>query len=146
MESLTIVDVFVGIAVCNLCKNKEPGDLISQVSPALQRKPLNDLLQKLAITAPYRWCSLRRGGAIHEFRRSNNLASVCLKGRWTEVRAARIAFATVWHSCLSLALLSRLDYESICFIGLTPPHPPVSIVSTFLTLPLSRLLLAASKR
>ncbi|CAE7270082.1 unnamed protein product [Symbiodinium sp. CCMP2592] len=105
VESLTIDDTFVGTAISNFCKHKQPGDLLSQVSPGLQRKRLNDLLEKLAITAPYRWYSLRRGGATHEFRRSNNLASVCLRGRWSAVRTARI------YLCDGLAQLSELQLQ-----------------------------------
>ena len=103
VESLTIDDMFVATSVANFCRHKQPGDLLSQVSPGLQRKRLNDLLNKLGIQAPYRWYSLRRGGATHEFRRSNNLPSVCLKGRWTAVRTARI------YLCDGLAQLSELQ-------------------------------------
>ena len=54
VESLTIDDMFVGTSVANFCRHKQPGDLLSQVSPGLQRKRLNDLLHKLGIQAPYR--------------------------------------------------------------------------------------------
>ena len=67
VESLTIDDVFVGTSVANFCRHKQPGDLLSQVSPGLQRKRLNDLLHKLGIQAPYRWSRFGEEGPRMNF-------------------------------------------------------------------------------
>ena len=75
-ESVTIEDPCVGTAVVNLCSSWAPGDLLSSVSPGVQRKRLHELLCHLNLQVPFRWYTLRRGGATHEFRKSSNLPAV----------------------------------------------------------------------
>ena len=101
-ESLAIDDPFVGTAVVNLCRGRAPGDLLSTVPPGAQRKRLHELLTLLNLVTPFRWYSLRRGGATHEFRKSNNLPAVCFKGRWNSVKTARI------YICDGIAQLTEL--------------------------------------
>ena len=66
------------------------GDKLCLTSPGRQQKRLYDLAASLEIQTPYRWYSLCRGGATHEFRKSNSLPAVCLKGRWSSVQTPRI--------------------------------------------------------
>ena len=98
-DSLTISDKFVGMAVTNFCKKKSPGHNLSAVSPGLQRKRLNDLLGKLHVDAGYRWYSLRRGGATHEFQ------TICRryasKDTGLQPGLPGSIYATAWHSCPS---------------------------------------------
>ena len=101
-ESLTIEGPFVGTAVVNLCRPRAPGDLLSSVSPGVQRKRLHELLCHLNLQVPLRWYSLRRGGATHEFRKSSNMPAVSFKGRWNSIKTAPI------YMCDGTAQLTEL--------------------------------------
>lgn len=101
-ESLLITDPFVVVLLKNFLRNFSPGDNVSLVSGGTQRKRLNDLLISLQIPFPFRWYSVRRGGATHAFRTTNNIASICVKGRWSSVKTARI------YICESVMLLLNL--------------------------------------
>lgn len=89
-ESILLTDPFVLVLLRNFVKDLSPGDSLSLVSGGTQRKRLNDLLLALKISFPFRWYSVRRGGATHAYRTSNNIAAICVKGRWSSVKTARI--------------------------------------------------------
>jgi hypothetical protein len=89
-ESVLLTDRWVGLLLKNFLAHKLPGDLVSTVSGGTQRKRLNELLSHLKIDDEFRWYSLRRGGATHAFRKSNNMAAVCYTGRWGNAKTARI--------------------------------------------------------
>ena len=78
------------MAVLKFLAPKSPGDLLGEVAPHVHRARLNEACQVLSLSAHYRWYSIRRGGATHAFRESGNLASVMIKGRWSEQRTARV--------------------------------------------------------
>ena len=105
-ESLLIEDAFVCSTLQAFLRGKAPGDSLSLVSAGVQRKRLQLMLHDLQVTAPYRWYSLRRGGATHAFRSTNNLPQVCLKGRWSSTKTARI------YICEGVAQLSSLQLSS----------------------------------
>eukprot|EP00438_Fugacium_kawagutii_P020011 Skav203482 [mRNA] locus=scaffold921:365199:371984:+ [translate_table: standard] len=101
-ESLLLTDPFVLTLLRNFCKAKLPGDRLSSASPGLLRKRLGTLLEQLGLTFPYRWYSVRRGGATHAYRTTNNIAAVCVRGRWNAMKTARI------YICDGVAQLSEL--------------------------------------
>ena len=89
-ESILLDDPFVCKLLQNYLRRKAPGDLLTKVSPQVQRKRLYDLIEALHLRAPYRWYSVRRGGATHFFRQAGNLGQICLKGRWNSQKTAKI--------------------------------------------------------
>eukprot|EP00435_Cladocopium_sp_Y103_P021060 s3166_g5.t1 len=89
-ESILLTDPFVIALLRNFLRFHSPGDPLSKVSGGTQRKRLNDLLLGLHISFPFRWYSVRRGGATHAYRTTNNLAAICVKGRWNSLKTARI--------------------------------------------------------
>lgn len=89
-ESILLTDPFVLVLLKRFLVNLSPGDPLSHVSGGTQRKRLNGLLLTLKISFPFRWYSVRRGGATHAFRTTNNIAAICVKGRWSSVKTARI--------------------------------------------------------
>ena len=91
-ESILLTDPFVVALLRNFLRFHSPGDPLSKVSGGTQRKRLNDLLLGLKIPFPFRWYSVRRGGATHAYRttNTNNLAAICVKGRWNSLKTARI--------------------------------------------------------
>ena len=54
------------------------------------RLRLKTLLSELDFPEGYQWYSLRRGGATHAFRSSNDLSRICFVGRWNSIKTARI--------------------------------------------------------
>ena len=64
VESILLTDAFVVVLLSNFCRGKQAGDLLSQVAPGTQRKRLYELLADYKLEPPYRWYSVRRGGAI----------------------------------------------------------------------------------
>eukprot|EP00438_Fugacium_kawagutii_P032554 Skav201090 [mRNA] locus=scaffold2562:77913:81556:+ [translate_table: standard] len=101
-ESLLITDPFVVTLVKNFCRDKLPGDRLATASPNLLRKRFGLLLEQLGLTYPYRWYSVRRGGATHGYRTTNNIAAICVRGRWNAVKTAKI------YICDGVAQLSEL--------------------------------------
>lgn len=89
-ESITINDPWVGHLIKQYCSNLQPGDTLCQVSQSVQRARLSEAIDFFKLTIPFRWYSLRRGGATHEFRISANLPQVMIRGRWGSQRTARI--------------------------------------------------------
>lgn len=89
-ESILLTDPFVITLLRNFLRFHSPGDPLSKVSGGTQRKRLNDLLLDLKIPFPFRWYSVRRGGATHAYRTTNNMAAICVKGRWNSLKTARI--------------------------------------------------------
>ena len=61
-ESILLNDPFVVLLFRNVCKNKKPGDRLAHVSPGVMRS------RQLKLDPPYRWYSVRRGGATHAYR------------------------------------------------------------------------------
>ncbi|CAE8717690.1 unnamed protein product, partial [Polarella glacialis] len=89
-ESVVIEDPWIGLLIRQYCRDLQPGDLLTKVSPGVQRVRLAQLIEKLKIVGDFRWYSLRRGGATHLFRITSNTALVCQIGRWGNVKTARI--------------------------------------------------------
>ena len=89
-ESLLLTDPFVVTLLRNFCRGRLPGDRLSSHSPGLLRKRLADTLEQLGLVVPYRWYSVHRGGATHIYRTTNNIAAVCVRGRWNAVKTAKI--------------------------------------------------------
>lgn len=123
-ESVLLTDPWIGLLLKNFLAHKLPGDPFSSVSGGTQRKRLTDLLKCLKITDEYRWYSLRRGGATHAYRKSNNMAAVCYTGRWGNAKTARIYITDAlahlteqsWDAALkrrlkALALKARPNFE-----------------------------------
>ena len=78
-ESILLDDPFICKLLQNYLRCRASGDVLTKVSPQVQRKRLYELLEILQLTAPYRWYSVRRGGATHFFRQTGNMAQICLK-------------------------------------------------------------------
>ena len=92
-ESILLNDPFVVLLLRNYCKNKKPGDRLANASPGVMRNRLYTLLEQLKLDSPYRWYSVRRGGATHAYRNSNDISSICVCGRWNSIKTARIYIA-----------------------------------------------------
>lgn len=102
-ESILLYDPFVLALLLNYTKRMRPGDRLAAVSPGVLRQRLASLLAELKITAPYRWYTVRRGGATHSYySTSNNLSAICARGRWNSLKTARI------YICDAVAQLSEL--------------------------------------
>ena len=102
-ESILITDPFVVVLLRNFLSSLSPGDPLSKVAGGTQRKRLNDLLLFLRIPFPFRMYSIRRGGATHAYRTTNNIAAICVKGRWNSVKTARL------YICDAVAQLTELQ-------------------------------------
>ena len=89
-ESLLLTDLFVVTLVRNFFHGRLPGDRRSSHGPGLLRKRLAQTLEQLGLVVPYRSYSVRRGGATHIFRTANNIAAVCVRGRWNAVKTAKV--------------------------------------------------------
>lgn len=92
-ESILLFDPWVLALLTNYTKHMRPGDRLSSASPGVLRQRLAELLSELHINDPYRWYSVRRGGATHAYRTTNNLSAICVRGRWNSLKTARIYFA-----------------------------------------------------
>jgi site-specific recombinase XerC len=77
------------------CVELQPGDLLMRTSVAEFRRRFKLLIAGLGLSElhsqPY---SIRRGAATSLFRASNTLDAVALRGRWRNVRTARIYINT----------------------------------------------------
>eukprot|EP00435_Cladocopium_sp_Y103_P006921 s1363_g2.t1 len=80
-ESLVIDDAWLVVALSNYLASLSPGDHLRTASPGLMRSRLKSLLSQLGLSEGYQWYSLRRGGATHAFRITNDLPRVCFIGR-----------------------------------------------------------------
>ena len=106
-ESILLDDPFICKLLQNYLRNKAPGDLLTKISPQVQRKRLYELTESLHLQAPYRWYSVRRGGATHFFRQTGNIAQICLKGRWNSQKTAKIYISE------GVAQLSELQLSAV---------------------------------
>lgn len=104
-ESLVVEDVWLVHALFNFMRFHAPGDSLRSVSPGLTRQRLKQLFAELHLPEGYQWYSLRRGGATHAFRLSNNLPAICIVGRWNCPKTARIYLAD------ALAQLTELSFS-----------------------------------
>eukprot|EP00435_Cladocopium_sp_Y103_P031880 s1016_g8.t1 len=107
-ESLTIEDSWLLVALKRYCATLQPGDTLRRVSPQLMRTRFKELLQKSGLPDGFALYSLRRGGATHAFRRSNNLSWVCLVGRWSHEKTARIYITDALAQLTDITLESRV--------------------------------------
>lgn len=89
-ESLTLEDGWLLTAIHRYCRHLHPGDCLRQCSPQLMRVRFKQLLKEAKLPDGFAFYSLRRGGATHAFRRTNNLSWVCMVGRWSHEKTARI--------------------------------------------------------
>ena len=89
-ESLTVEDPWLLVALKRYCANLHAGDTLRRVSSQLMRNRFKELLKQSELPEGLTLYSLRRGGATHAFRTSNNLSWVCLIGRWSHEKTARI--------------------------------------------------------
>jgi hypothetical protein len=114
VESLTINDQWVGLLVYGFCRNKPPGDFLRVASPPQQRLRLNEALAALSFDWGFRWYSVRRGGATHDYRMTGNLPAIMLRGRWGDMKTARIyltdGLARAQELRLTDALKQRLEH------------------------------------
>lgn len=89
-----------------------PGDHLRVVSPGGIRHRLKQLFLELKLPEGFQWYSLRRGGATHAFRLSNNLPALCVVGRWNCPKTACIyladALAQLTELSLSASVRTRL--------------------------------------
>ena len=104
-ESLVIDDPWLVTALANYMHSLAPGDYLRTVSPGLMRTRLKALLREVNCSEEYQWYSLRRGGATHAFRLSNDLSKVCFVGRWNSIKTARIYLTD------ALAQLTEIQLE-----------------------------------
>ena len=111
VESILLTDAFVVVLLSNFCRGKQAGDFLSQVSPGTQRKRLYELLADCKLEPPYRWYSVRRGGATHAYRRHNNLSAVCIRGRWNSLKTAKIYLCDAVAQLTELRLCPRLSVK-----------------------------------
>lgn len=105
-ESLVIEDRWLVVALANYLSPLAPGDFLRTVSPGVMRLRLKTLLSELDFPEGYQWYSLRRGGATHAFRSSNDLSRICFVGRWNSIKTARIYLTD------ALAQLTEIHLES----------------------------------
>eukprot|EP00438_Fugacium_kawagutii_P001843 Skav206711 [mRNA] locus=scaffold3267:5256:11979:+ [translate_table: standard] len=104
-ESLTIQDHWLLVALQQYCRNLHPGDTLRSVSPQLMRQRYKSLLDEANLPEGFAFYSLRRGGATHAFRTTNSLSAVCLTGRWSHEKTARIYITD------ALAQLTEINLE-----------------------------------
>ena len=111
-ESLVIEDPWLVVALFNFLKPLQPGDYLRSSSPGVMRSRLKELLCILKFPEGFQWYSLRRGGATHAFRSTNNLGYVCMVGRWSNHKTGRIyitdALAQLTKISLSQSVHSTL--------------------------------------
>ena len=90
-EIVTIDDEVLSRWLFAIVSNLLPGDSFINLSLPKFRSLFADLCRALAITnygfKPY---SLRRGGATYDYRFAGNLDKTALRGRWADLRTARI--------------------------------------------------------
>ena len=90
-ERATIEDARLISALRIFIRGKAKGDYLQKCSPQQFRKRFKQLLQGLQLQElyliPY---SLRRGGATQLFRDTNQMDLVADRGRWSNVKTARI--------------------------------------------------------
>jgi hypothetical protein len=89
-ESLVVEDPWLVRALSNYLRSLQNGDTLRHTSPGVMRSRLKQLLLELNFSDGFQWYSLRRGGATHLFRSSNNMSQVCMIGRWNCQKTARI--------------------------------------------------------
>ena len=106
-ESLVIDDSWLVVALAIYMSALSPGDDLRSVSPGIMRSRLKSLLSDLRFPEGYQWYSLRRGGATHFFRATNDLSRVCFVGRWNSIKTARIYLTD------ALAQLTEIQLEPV---------------------------------
>eukprot|EP00971_Amphidinium_carterae_P110487 2188676-Amphidinium_carterae.1 len=90
LESVTISDSWLGkVLYCHL-RSLADSDLLSTVSPAVQRQRLTSALRALSLSPDIRWYSLRRGGATAMYQSGSEFASIAVRGRWANARTVRV--------------------------------------------------------
>jgi hypothetical protein len=90
-ESVTIEEPLVCKFIAARCLSLAPGDLLLPKGQAdfrnVFKKIRNELLLEECNFKPY---SLRRGGATHHFRTTNQLDKTIVRGRWNNAKSARV--------------------------------------------------------
>jgi len=89
-ESVSLSDPWVTRLVYGYLCRLRPSDTLIRTSPAVQRSRLKYACRALGVDFGFSWYSLRRGGATHAMLLTQNLPAVCLQGRWTAVKTARV--------------------------------------------------------
>ena len=124
-EMVTITDANVLLLLELAMEGLQPGDLLDGASETTFRRRFNRCLQDLHMQGdalgylPY---SLRRGGATHCFRISNSLDFTTVRGRWENVKTARIyiddGLTKMRESGLALKALAAIEGSYRRFIKL----------------------------
>lgn len=116
-ESPVVEDTWLVHALYNYMSSHAPSDHLRAVSPGGMRQRLKQLFADLQLPDGFQWYSLRRGGATHCFRLTNNLPALCVVGRWNCPKTARIYLADALAQLTELSLsnpartrLTRLEF------------------------------------
>lgn len=72
------------------------------------RSRYKTLLLESKLPEGFSFYPLRRGGATHAFRMSNNLSTVCLVGRWSHEKTARIYITDALAQLTDISLEPRV--------------------------------------
>jgi len=90
-ELVTIDDPQLGRIIARLLQGLDPGEFIITVTIGRFRRLFQHAIDILRLNEfnfkPY---SLRRGGATHDFKASGNVIKTSMRGRWQNIRTARI--------------------------------------------------------
>ena len=109
-EFVTIDSPFVGYWLHRACVGLPPNSKIRQSSSASFRTFFHQGLQAVGVASlNYKPYSLRRGGATADYVAHKDLARTMLRGRWADIRTAKIYIVEGEAMLLALKLPQRLD-------------------------------------
>ena len=124
METISLDDPWVVSLIALYIEGMAPEQALSTVSGEIHRRRLATLCQELYLNHGFRWYSLRRGGATHEFRKSRNLGELLIKGRWNCAKTARIYLQDGVATLSQLVLPPRVKaFLHQLAVTLRPRHP-----------------------
>ena len=107
-EVVTIDEGLVGLALILGRADRDPTSLYLACSPAVFRSFLQQSLQKLHLgSCNFQAYSLRRGGATHHYLQHQNVQTTMIRGRWSDVRTARLYLTDGQAALTSLHLATE---------------------------------------
>ena len=115
-EAVVISDETVLLCLKALCASLRPGDRLTGCSEAQLRKVWGRAARALDLhDAPLRPYSLRRGGATHLYRETQNLHLVAVRGRWSTLTTTRryVDDAMATLATLRLSDWQRSNFEAL---------------------------------
>jgi hypothetical protein len=112
-EMVTVSDKLTNRVLAAVCRGLAPDALVLQRSPASFRTLFSRYLQELGLSRfQFRPYSLRRGGATAFFLREQDVPRTLLRGRWCDLRTARI-YITEGAALLAQLQLSAAEDRAL---------------------------------